>query len=265
VQEVAMNRCEAEVILVASRDNPFVAALVAVIDEHKVPANCEIAPQDWWDAYQDFYYLGLVNESEFRAVDVTKTFFGKKRPTTIQIQDALCQLKTLRSMSDPKEEQMPDNKFALFENEERSLIQPNNAGAVQVGTPFGSSMPRSISPFEEKASIGPVMEQGRIEQPRFNPRGGEIQPFAPTMRRRTGIACQHEVDATPRPDGLEIEFKCCGRLLDFIQDDGECLDPEDSPDGQAAIEFIFHSKCENCQTIFHFSAAKPVPNDTFRR
>jgi hypothetical protein len=264
-----MNRGEAELFLVAARDNPFVAAWISVLDEYKAPPNCQIAPQDWWDAYQEFFNLGLILETDFRSIDVTRTFFGKMWPTNLQIQDALCQLRTLRAMHETKETQRSDTKFSLFENEDRALVQSTGAN-TQLGNVIGAQV-RGISPFEERGgAIGPVLDQSPIEAPMMvppRPRSMEFKPFEPAMKRGVGPACKAEVDvdATPRPDGLELEVRCCGHAIDYIQDDGECLEPEDSPDGQAAMEFIFHGKCEHCGSIVHFSVAKPVPNDTFRR
>ena len=247
-----MNKAVALQYLIAARDNPFVAAWISIIDTFKVVADADVTREDWFEAFQCLWNLDLVPEERFRQIDIDRTFFSKRRPSSLEIQDALVNLKLLRAMSTP-EESDPVKHMQIFE-------KPHALEPVQ----------RSVDVFERTArtanTIGP---------------GGGMQIFEtqeevlPALPERRSVTSFEEVrtnfassgpDPKPYVEDFNPRILCCGdKPLHLNQDDGDVIDPGENADMEPALlEVVFHAECPACHTRYHFSAAKPTSRDNFR-
>jgi hypothetical protein len=285
-----MTEDEARLYFVASRDDPFVASWVAVLDQHKLPARATISPYDWWDSFQEFYHYDLISDDNFRHVSPEKSFFGKQTPRNGAIQDALQNVRILRSSAEcddlddagirgVEEVTMSDKKpFPIFDN-------PTAIATKSTTLPSRPESHRqSLSPFAGGATQAPARMEV-FEKPQLRSRGpgslmSPIAPGVPAPRvssfldptpsgARDMLPCTTNTNLAARPDPraypneaeLTFEIRCCGRPLPYEQDDGDVIDPGDK-ESHMILEILFHGQCEHCNKTYHFSVATPMPRDT---
>ena len=250
-----MNKDAAEKYLVAARDNPFVAAWVAVLDFHKCPSHAEIAGGDWFDAFQEFYLYGLVSEEHMQRIDIDKTFFRNRRPSGVEIQQTLNNLRVINSMS---EEEDPVANFNVFDSDKAIVHQ---------GRIAPTTVTRQVNVFETSLERGQPVTRGEFEvfQDRplpSMPEPRKIEPFQESMVTPRG----GKIDPAPYVENVNFQILCCGIPLELVEDDSDLIDPGES-EGEAdhfVLEMVCHATCPACGTAHHHSAAKPTSRDIFK-
>jgi len=58
---------------------------------------------------------------------------------------------------------------------------------------------------------------------------------------------------------------CCGHPLQVVDEGGDIIPPDEIPHSEdmALFEFMFHSECSNCGTVWHVTAGKPIPRSSY--
>jgi hypothetical protein len=253
-----MTQDEALMYLVASRDNPYVAAWLAVLDVNKLPVCTPIAPHDWWDSFQAVYLHGLVSDEHFATIDIAKTFFGVKQPSSAELSDATHQLKHLRQLAKPEENRPMSNpkSIAIFEKEERALAKPNGHGALDSPSGLFNPLAPAHRPGEMQIFEDPPA-------PTLSHRRSPVKAFEETRaviadRANKGLAC---VDPAPYVENVDFVMMCCGQPIDIVLDDGDMIDPGAEEHSNVLEEMIFHGSCPTCEAEYHTSMSRPVPRD----
>lgn len=253
-----MNKTQALRLLVAAHDDPVLAAWAAVIDEYKASPECDVSPYEHWEAYQEFFSHGLITSTQYDGTDARRVFFSGRKPPAGEIQRVLNNLKFLpeRQPQEPpvSKTKLPDNPFASSS----SLVARDSGNGSLVNGHHAGELPArqaaaALNPFAGAREALPKSKDP-IAMEAFAPRGN--------------LACRE-----PNPDRvarigsheIEADLRCCGERVEMIVDGGQAIGPDDLPGGQVSvIDAIFHGKCQTCNTIWHCSAGKTIPQEAFR-
>lgn len=277
-----MHKDQAELYLAATNGDPFVAAWVAVIDANDMPPHTPIAEQDWWESFQELYFHDLIPTYRFGNIDISKTFFGSKRPSPVAVHRACSFLKLMRADSAGEEKSMSDKKFAMFEDASANAVIVRSDGngltngANGGGYPFGGGSPSGMQMFEsqpqpqsfgmfERRESHAALSTPTVSTPfiAFEARPTTaVVPFAEStinggVLNRAGV-----VDGRAYVEEADVEIRCCGQFLNMNQDDGDAIEPDD-PSEPAMLEMVLYGECPTCKSTMHVSIAKPIDRGIF--
>jgi len=253
-----MNLSQAQRLMVAAKDDAVLAAWSAVVLEYRSPAQCDISPYEAWDAYQGFLMHGLITSAEYDRTDLKACFFSGQRPSTGAIQEVITNLKFLCPDHDKRTEpQMPklgnpfSNKEAIATRERGALSE-----APVVPGIAGQRSSAPLQPFSNNREAIPGPRQPAM--PAITP-NTLADRGAPRLRLDNPHRKVLDQDIQP------IIF--CGKCemeVELSLDGGDNLGPDDHPGGNVSvIDRIFYGKCHGCQTVFHCSAGRRIPQDSF--
>lgn len=251
-----MTKIEALRLLIAASDDPVLAAWAAVIHEHKMPPDCDVSPYDYLEAYQTFFSHGLITSVQYDNTDTSRIFFSGRRPPAREVQRVLDNLRILpehQPLEPPRmKTKLPENPFAssttLTARDSGSLVNGGRAAAelparqaAAALNPFSNS--REVLPKNKEAiSLGDLPSRA-------------VQRIGPKDEQIAQIG-EHAIEA---------DVRCCGRRLEMVVDGGQVIGPDDMPGGQVSvIDAVFHGRCAECQTVWHCSAGKTIPQEAFR-
>lgn len=268
-----MNQLRNEMYLVASEDNPVLASLIAVLDEYKLPAHAEVAPNDWWESFQRFYTSGLVGEHFFQSTDPRKTFFLGRKPQLRSIQEALLRLNTVRAMRDADKESLMSDRKDLISPFESSPFE-NGKSLERADQPRGHVNGLSARPRTELGSLQDVRNGGAIAafEPQRQPmvQRFERPPSAFETPPTQGLACYDEAPARNQSTSEMVDVVCraCGQVMTLLEqgDGSDDISAEDLPGGKfSLIELMMHGRC-GCskQTEVHLFVSQPFSRNGHR-
>lgn len=255
-----MGRVALERILVAAKDDAILASWAKVLDDYKVGAHYDVPPHEHWEAYQEFFTCGLVTSVMFDNTDVKRVFFSGERPHQGDVQDVLENIKLLCPEHCPEE---PMNKakppMAAFSTDSSIATRREPSGIAKA--PSRNELRSRRSP----TGLSAFQPQQHAVAPAQQPRG--LDAFQPQSAQPTNALACTEVDAGIYVGGYELNghIVCCGEPLQIVEEGGDVISPEDLPQGEdyALLEYMFHSECGNCNTVYHTTAGKPIPRDDY--
>lgn len=255
-----MTKTTALRFIVAAKDNAVLAAWACVVHEYRLPADAEISPYDAWEAYQEFFSLGLVTSTAYDSTDIKREFFTK-RPPSCDLQEVLSQLLFLCPEHQPEESmkpKIPSNPFA----------DGNGNGAALTTRDKGSLAPSNGgSPLPANSTSAPLSPFSRETLPQK-----KDHAFGMSLPVQTGspAAISSGLPCTRNDDGNELrpEIFCgrCGERLDIREDGSQGIMPDDLPEGNVSIlEAIWYSECFSCGLVYHCSVGRiDIPHEAYR-
>lgn len=243
----------------AARGDAIVAAWISILDEYNLPPHATVAPEDFWGTYEQFYCNDLIDADEFYHNEAAeKIRSGRRTIRPNKVHDALGRLMRLRS---PKGIEMPTNPDDLFANPNALVSQPATNGG------FLEHRPASGSLFAEN-NAAPAMALFHSDpsaEMLFDTRPPTFELPVPAQGQISALGCTNPTSGQPFDVQLNLQVTCCGRPLSVVKEDAkglldsaEYIPAEDSHDEHDVAEFVFHGRCEVCQTTVCASAVKPV-------
>jgi hypothetical protein len=255
-----MGRANLERFLVAAQDDAVLAAWAKVIDDYKIGAHAEVPPNEHWESFQDFFSHGLVSAIHFDSTNVKRVFFSGERPTQGDVQSVLDNIQLLcpeHIQEEPMNKAKPP--IAAFSNESSITRRESNGLAA---SPSRNEL-RTRRPPSGLAAFQP---QPNAMAPAQQPAGLQAFQQAPPAQQPAGLQCT-SVDSGLYVGGVELNghIVCCGQTLQIVEEGGDIIPAEDLPHSEefALLEYMFHSECGNCQTVYHTSATKPIPRENY--
>lgn len=270
-----MNQLEARRYIAAAKGDALIGAWLSILDQHKLPTQTSISPQDWYEAFEELYLCDAIDPDIFNEVDVEKTFCIENSVARQLLDDAMWNLKFLRQMFPgeaidnmesymskkhdgylPSPEDMESRALSLSPVQERNeLAFP----ADPMGTPMGLSMPPmpelGMNVLEDSAPPLPAMFR-------------EPAPSAPKPSLRgeqSGgrLQLRHKSDEpdTSRPytEFANFTLLCCGEEIELEDTGGGDWYEGDDQEDHDTIDFELHGYCHRCHARFHFGASMPIP------
>ena len=229
----------------AARDEPLIASWVSVLDKYKMPCSCDVAPNDWWDAYQDFYQFGLVSEQDFNSVDTKEIFDRKKKPDQSLVSAAMGHLSILKNYS--SDIPMRNNKNELMLHQEAAVPDSNLPALPSLS---GMAPMRSIDFPVHDVPVLPGMEMQNMQLPgnqastvSFHeearlPLPGEMD------NKPLGLLC-HQVGEN---DEIEKHTSClnCGSSMVMLFEDDDYVTPSQITGEYGIQQVHFYGSCDDC-------------------
>lgn len=261
-----MNLDRARECLVAAKRDPVVAAWICVLDEYDLPPNTPIAPEDFWGTFEQFYCQDLIDDDQYYNDETAeKIRAGRKSIKPVQIHDALGRLTALRV---PKGSAMPkpSDLFAA-QDDSQSLArratelthqalerghQVHSSGmslfAENTSAPalFGESAPVSL--FDDKRPLSLELGQVMSSPSALACTNMEEQPFD----------VQLDIQITCKCSGISRPITIVREDANGILDSAEFVPAADSGEENDVAEFVFHGRCDLCNTTVCATSIKPV-------
>jgi hypothetical protein len=275
-----MTEARARLYLAAARNDPLVAAWIAILDEHQLPARAEIAPGDWQETFADLFWLDLISPDAFNAVDF-KNRLSQLIPSSRAVDEALQRLFDLRAENEFLEVLM--DKLDPFgpsspTTDEKSLAlrqaEPRQALATRAPTPpLASNAPAPFDLFAAPTrAAAPLASSAPSPLARRAPPASQLaaNPLAATRRaleQPAALPC-HRVGGTDEglspPDprtfikAYDLRLYCCGQEVELDFENGEQIGTSDGGD-TVLVEFVFYAQCPHCKSDKHIHETRQLP------
>lgn len=248
-----MNSAAAWRFVVASQDDPVLAAWVSVCHEYQVASAAEISPFDAWDAFEELLNHGIVSPVEYDETNTKKIFFSG-HPDESNIQGVLERLRFLCPEHDAMEIEKTMSEDPFFSKSSALSHRPKASEHKSIAPRPSASLDDAFFPNKEV-----------LPQPVHGPAGG-LDMFANTATSSPeGLPC-HSTDplrGTPAVVGGQAyipQVNCgrCGKPVE-MDDDGSRMINDDSPGSSTDPQLLlalFSGKCHHCKLIHHFTVAE---------
>lgn len=269
-----MDQDTALLYMTAARSDPFLAAYVAVLDEHLLGHSVPIHGDEWWASFQQFVNHGLVPDYMYVNLDVDRVFYRRARPKPTAVDGALFHVKRLRAMREDREDPMAGNGFKVFEeNKGLERREDNGRNGNGHGLSHPLSGPRGFSVFAPEDPAPPLVRDRAHDHDlglgANRERWETDARLARENMRQPGLPCVDPRPMDPRPyvEDWNPKFFCCDMTtpITFVQEsigDAHEGDPNDeSP--QNEIEFVYHGTCPVCNRRHHWTSVAPVSDEHY--
>lgn len=245
-----MTKTEALRLLVASRDDPVVAAWAGIIDEHKLGPGADVSPYEAWGLYQDLYLKGLIPETNFNIQGAPGSFI-RRRPSTGDISGALYNLRVLRAQDTPKEEMKNSNPFS--ESSDNALEKRSKRTSIELRGELGPTAPGLTAPTGRPIHNKSFLQQADTQKE------GSRNPFSNQDRKLP----QRPLPCTRTADGFPSLSCSCGHPIEL-----EVAGPADATEQELMdqlehielLDVVLFGECKECGWVWHISGGRIPPH-----
>jgi hypothetical protein len=257
-------------LLTAANEDPVLASWAAVIHQYGASANSDVSPYEHWEAFQELFSYGLITSHQYDNTDASRVFFSGRRPPWGEIQRVLDVLRACPGAT-PTEPQVSKNRLSdnPFDLGPSTAIEPRSRGDNALAGRRGHELPERQTTGLDMFSNEPAALRGRSD-------GGPMDaPFAlggDQFSSRGRLPCTSTETSVAKFEGSEIRLRlechnpgCNGEQVNLGVDNSQVIGPDEIPGGQVSlIDAIFCGTCKRCNTQYHCSAGRNVPQDAFR-
>lgn len=258
--------------MAAARQDPVVAAWICVLDQYNLPPNTPIAPEEFWGVFEQLYCNDIIDDDQYyNSQTAERIRAGRRSIRPDRIHDALGRLTALRM---PRGSHMPTNPSDLFGDDTHALVTTSPLNGVGLAHHHnGNGSPGALFAEHESAPAMDLFQNNPPSPPDlfFDNRPPSLELEESSRARPSALTCT-DPSNNPFEVQLNVQISCCGRPISIIKEDAkglldstEYIPAEESGDEHDVAEFVFHGRCDICQTTVCASAIKPVLRGTMGR
>jgi len=252
-----MNPVECRRYIACSKGNAVVAAWISILDQHKLPRDTSIPPEEWYQAFEELYTSNAMDPDVFNQCDVKKTFFSGAKVQNKELNEAFWNLTYVRSLNNGE---ASDNEEFIMEKK-YSMVLPDAENML------GEYQPRrALQKSQSPGQLSNPMEPAGLSMLEFPSLDGMnmVEPHRQTALKQErsdirSLPCRDpEPESFSRPytETANFAVTCCGDDV-FLEDSGGTDFYNDEEND--VIDFQLHGSCPRCGTSFHMGASMPIP------